>query len=405
MGPSASPAPSNGSGGSVWCRGFGMARETLPQLGRPCRLGTYPSCVERVVLQGLAAFRWAAWAWMVVILVVARDDVHRPAVAIAGAAAALVVSAWATAALQTNPWLLLDPRAVVAELAVGAALLVLDGLVARPDSLFTTRQSLGSAWPMAGILAAGVALGPIGGAASGVALGLARVIGVLVNDTAIGEAGRALSLLSNMFFYVLAGAAAGYLARLVVRAEKDISAARARDEVARTLHDGVLQTLALVERRADDPALARMAREQERELRAFLAGSVDAPPDGDLAAGLQRLAARFEDRYDARATVIVAPDRPRLGPAATAAVLGATGEALTNAGKHGRATAVTIYVEPQDGGTFCSIRDDGAGFDPAATVERLGTQQSIRGRIAEVGGRVTVQSRPGEGAEVCLWVP
>jgi hypothetical protein len=59
---------------------------------------------------------------MVVILVVARDDVHRPAVAIAGAAAALVVSAWANAALQTNPRLLLDPRAVVAELTVGASL-------------------------------------------------------------------------------------------------------------------------------------------------------------------------------------------------------------------------------------------------------------------------------------------
>ena len=73
--------------------------------------------------------------------------------------------------------------------------------------------------------------------------------------------------------YALSGVLAGYLFRLLVRAEREVSAARAREEVARTLHDGVLQTLALVERRAGDEALARLARDQERELREFLFGT------------------------------------------------------------------------------------------------------------------------------------
>src|SRR5438132_215838 len=87
---------------------------------------------------------------------------------------------------------------------------------------------------------------------------------------ALVAAGRAPSLVNTAVLYALSGVLAGYLFRLLVRAEREVSAARAREEVARTLHDGVLQTLALVERRAGDEALARLAREQERELREFL---------------------------------------------------------------------------------------------------------------------------------------
>ena len=339
------------------------------------------------------------------MLAVSHDDLRHPAVAVAAAAAALAFTTWATVALQTNPSLLLDRATVATELALGTALVLLDGFVADRGTLFETRQSLASAWPFTGILAAGGACGPLVGALVGVVLGLARVAAVVVNATPIDGAGRVISLVNTTVFYVVAGSVAGYLVQLVRRAERDISAAKARDEVARTLHDGVLQTLALVERRADDPALARLARDQERELRAFLAGSTNRDVTNDLAAGLHRLAAQTEDRFGTRVEVVIAEDAPRPAPAATAALLGAAGEALTNAGKHGGATKVTVYVEPQDGGTFCSIRDDGCGFDPAAAVERIGTRQSIRGRVASVGGRVSVRSRRGEGAEVCLWVP
>ena len=357
------------------------------------------------MLQGLAVCRWAAWVWMVAARGLARPDLSRPGLVIAGAAVALALTAWATAMLHADAAILLGRRSVVAELAVGAGLLIVDGLVAPVSSLFTTRQSLGSAWPFTGILTAGVAGGPVAGAAAGLALGAARVIAVVVNDTAIDEAGRVLSLLNTTVFYALAGGVAGYLARLVLRAERDISAARARDEVARTLHDGVLQTLALVERRAGDPALARLAREQERDLRAFLAGDADPNARDDLAAGLRRLAAQFEARFSGAVTVVVADDTPSPPAGTKTALLGAVGEALTNAGKHGHPDAVTVYVEPDGDGVFCSVRDDGVGFDPAQSSEGMGTRLSIRGRIDAVGGRVTVNSRPAEGTEVCMWVP
>jgi hypothetical protein len=57
------------------------------------------------------------------------------------------------------------------------------------------------------------------------------------------------------------------------------------------------------------------------------------------------------------------------------------------------------------GALFCSVKDDGAGFDPAATPEGAGLRRSVRGRVAEVGGRVEVDGRPGRGTEVRCWVP
>jgi signal transduction histidine kinase len=217
--------------------------------------------------------------------------------------------------------------------------------------------------------------------------------------------------------YALSGVLAGYLFRLLVRAEREVSAARAREEVARTLHDGVLQTLALVERRAGDEALARLARDQERELREFLfgdgtaagaavGGGAEAAGGADLGPALRAAAARFERAFGGRVDVIVANDVPKLRAELVAAVAGAVGEALTNAGKHGAASMVTVYAEPDEpDGLFCSVKDDGAGYDTADVPEGVGLSRSVRGRMSEFGGRAEVVSAPGFGTEVRLWVP
>ncbi|HVF15022.1 MAG TPA: ATP-binding protein [Acidimicrobiales bacterium] len=372
--------------------------------------------MERSVVQGLAAFRWGAWVWMATVLVVSRAQLEWPTVAIFLVGLALAVTIADTVLLRTDPDRLCRPGPVLVELAVGGLLVVGDGLVYGPDHAFSTSQSLGSVWPLAGILGAGVALGPVGAALSGIALGLGRVGAVLLNGAPIDSGGKVLSLTNTVVFYALGGAAAGYLARLLRRAEGEISAARAREEVARTLHDGVLQTLAIVERRATDPALARMAREQERDLRDYLfgVGRVGGGPGGPGGAGddtdvgppLRAAAARCEDAFGSRVQVLVADDLPELPPASVAALAGAAAEAMMNAGKHGEASKVLVYVEPREGGgVFCSVKDDGGGFDVASTLEGVGLSRSIRGRMAEVGGRAEVSSVPGQGTEVLLWLP
>lgn len=352
--------------------------------------------LETSVLAGVAAFRWAALAWLTAVLITSRRDLARPVAAIVFVAVALAFTVGATLLLRwQSPWLLRAPTPV-AELLVGFALLVADGWVY--DGAHT--QSLGSAWPLAGAMSLGIVVGPTGGLVAGVVLGLGRLVSTTVDEL---PAPSTLSLLSTAVLYALAGGVAGFAMRRLRAAEMEISAARAREEVSRTLHDGVLQTLAVVQRRSTDADLAALAREQERELRQYLFGIKTTA--GDLTAELWSAAGRFERRHGGRAEVIVVDQPGTLPSAIVEAVSGAVGEALTNAAKHGEANRVVIYVEPGEDEVFVSVKDDGIGFDPDSVVEGVGLSRSVRGRMAEVGGRVEIDSRPGRGTEVRLWAP
>lgn len=365
--------------------------------------------MQQSVLQGLAVFRWAAWVWVALVIAFSPGELARPWLAYLLVAVALVVTAASSVLVGSHPTWLLHPAFVLGELAVGGALLVFDGLVRPADAVFSTGQSLASVWPLTGVIAAGVAFGPVGGALAGAAVGACRYLSTVLNEVTDYGDGRGLSLASTGVFYALAGASFGYVYVLLKRAREEIAAAEAREEMARTLHDGVLQTLALVERRATDPALARLARDQERELRGYLFGDRQATPH-DLGAALRTCAARFEQAFGGRVEVLVPDDIPKLASTTVEAIAGAVGEALTNAGKHGEARRVVVFVDVETDGRnteriFCSVKDDGHGFDTETAREGVGVSRSIRARIAEVGGEVTIASNTGEGTEVSLRVP
>jgi signal transduction histidine kinase len=360
----------------------------------------------RGLLTGIAVFRWLAWAWAVVVLILSRSELSeseaRPALALVLVGAALLVTVVDTALLGTDPARLLSTPVVAAEVAVGVALAAGDELAYNGVA---HAQTLSSAWPLAGVMTAGIALRWRGGVVAGALIGLGTAAGEILGPNRWTDADT-VSAVSSVVLYALAGLVAGFVTTRLREAERRISLAQARDEVARTLHDGVLQTLAVVQRRTGDPDIVRLARDQERELREFLYGTRAAVGGGgDLGTRLRTAAARFEDRYGGTARVVLAPDTPALPERTVEALAGAVGEALANAGKHGGATSVTVFAEPLDGELFCSVKDDGSGFDPATTAEGTGLRRSVRGRIAEVGGRVEIDGRPGRGVELRCWVP
>lgn len=176
-----------------------------------------------------------------------------------------------------------------------------------------------------------------------------------------------------------------------------------RAEVAAHLHDSVLQTLALVQKRADDPrAVATLARRQERELRAWLSGAPEARPDERLGDALRAAAAEVEEAHGVPVEVVTVGDRDL--DDRHRALVAAAREALANAARHsGSEEPIALFAEVEDGRTEVFVRDRGKGFDPAAVgADRRGVRESIVGRMARHGGRAAVQSTPGSGTEVEL---
>ncbi|QXC59254.1 hypothetical protein KSP35_12640 [Aquihabitans sp. G128] len=355
-----------------------------------------PTDLEWGVARGIAVFRALAWAWAVAVLGITRADLSHRLVAVALLGVALVFTVVGfEGSIRRRRWLF-HPAVVATEVAFGAVLLVADGGVY--DQFHG--QTFGSAWPVAGVLMAGVAAGGSGGAAAGIVLGFGRYYG---NRIAPYPWASALGLWSSAVLFTMAGAAGGAVMTSVRRAEDAVARARAREEFARTLHDGVLQTLAVVQRRSTDDELVALARDQEIDLRAFLAG--DRPSTDDLGTALRAAAAHVERRDGLRVSVLfVDEDHAPVHPDVVGALAGAVGEALTNAAKHGAAARATVFVDVDDH-VFCSVKDDGRGFDPATVTEGMGTVGSMRGRLAEVGGTTEVDGRPGHGVEVRLHAP
>ena len=136
--------------------------------------------------------------------------------------------------------------------------------------MFGPSPTLGVIWPLAGVLAVGVAAGSAPRALAGALFGAARWGDALANGVSSFDGHRVLSLVSTALVYASEGAVVGYLTRLLRRAREEVAVAQAREEVARALHDGALQTLAVIERRTVGTEVARIARQQERELRDYL---------------------------------------------------------------------------------------------------------------------------------------
>jgi len=176
-----------------------------------------------------------------------------------------------------------------------------------------------------------------------------------------------------------------------------------REAMAAHLHDSVLQTLALIQRSADDPRrTVTLARRQEAELRQWLYGNADTAAS-TLSGALQQMVLEVEGLYDIRIEPVVVGDRPMNDE--FAALIAATREACVNAAKHSGVQDVSVYVEVTGSSIDAFVRDRGVGFDPRTRTEGRGIAQSIEARLARIGGRATIVTAPGEGTEVRLSLP
>jgi signal transduction histidine kinase len=177
-----------------------------------------------------------------------------------------------------------------------------------------------------------------------------------------------------------------------------------RAEVAARVHDSVLQTLALVQRHADEPRrVASLARRQERELRAWLYGDGHADAD-TLGGALAAAASEIEELHGALVELAMGTDCPltdELRPVVLAAR-----EAMTNAAKFSEADEISVYAEAGDDQISVFVRDRGVGFDRAGVpADRRGLTESIEGRMSRAGGSASIVSSPGSGTEVELTLP
>ena len=229
------------------------------------------------------------------------------------------------------------------------------------------------------------------------------VVLIVVALPPLPEGSRTLIVLGLVVVALLL-AAAPWIIRVrrslaTIREEKMLADARA--DMAAHLHDSVLQTLALIQRQAQNPkAVAALARRQERELRSWLYGetAVDAPT---VKAALVASAAEVEDAHGVDIDIVVVGDRDL--DAEVRPLVQAAREAMVNAAKHAGVAKVDVYAEVDDDAMEVFVRDRGGGFVlDDIPADRMGVRGSIIERLRRAGGNATIRSAPETGTEVRL---
>lgn len=367
------------------------------------------------MFRALAVLRVVLLANAVALNVFRRDNFEHPAW---GAVAVLVMAAWTGVVLwayrvhRRRTALLL-----VADLAVG----VLSILVSPAIKGESMRATIPGFWVAGALFALALRWGWRGGLLAGVALAAADL---LVRDQ-VSQGNY-----NNIFILIVGGPIVGYLGqsiqRLAVerdRAERAAAVAAERARLARAVHDGVLQVLALMQRRGpelggDGQELGRLAGEQEAALRSLIrrqdalsAGDGHSRASGaavvDLTAALEALLAGRTLQAD-----LVSTGGPvRVPETAGRELVAAVGACLDNVARHvGGDARAWVLLEDLPDEVVVTVRDEGPGLDggrlAAATREgRLGVAESIVGRMRDLGGTAELTTAPGQGVEWELRLP
>jgi signal transduction histidine kinase len=355
-----------------------------------------------VVLANAVAFNVYRWdtmadagdAWVILVLMTVWT--------------AVAIWAYDQPALRRAPLLLTD-------LAVTAATLLASPLAMGAD----LESTVPGFWVMGVVLAWGIRWHWVGGLVASTTVSLADLaIRPELDQTNLG----------NLFLLMIGGPVLGYTSGLLKemaaardRAEREAAVAAERARLARVVHDGVLQVLALVQRRGreiggDAAELGRLAGEQEVALRALVQGGGSDPAysfTGQLqaATGTVDLAGELRALSDAHVTVSVPGTPVEIDAADADEIAAAIRACLDNVALHvGPEAPAWVLLEDLGDRLVVTVRDEGPGIpagrlDEAEAQGRLGVVQSIRGRVADLGGTASVVTAPGQGTEWELTFP
>lgn len=221
------------------------------------------------------------------------------------------------------------------------------------------------------------------------------------------------ALVTSMMVLILIGLGTRLAMGVGIRRGRRSEHARAQ----RTIHDTVLQTLEAmalspVAQPADLPgAMAQLAelrdiaRAQAMDLRRGLTEPAEAATATGIGEDLASVAAEMAREGLRARLVFTEVDDGLLSEARRRAVRDAVREAMRNTMKHAGTSEVVLRVEQRDNGIAVIARDHGTGFSDADRPAGFGISNSITARLADVGGSSTIESEPGRGTRVTLWVP
>ncbi|MEU6216175.1 DUF5931 domain-containing protein [Streptomyces sp. NPDC047022] len=382
--------------------------------------------VEQPLWRALTVYRVLTMLYAIGLFVSAYDMFAHPRVAIAYYA---VLGVWtlstlprvANAASCTKPFLAVD-------LTIALTGIFLTPLAATHERIVSGGPTLPSIWTAGAVLAYAIKGGWRWAAYASTAVAVADLIerGTPARDT-----------VHNVVLVWVASIGIGYVVEVARASERTLAraleieaATRERERLARDIHDGVLQVLAMVQRRGsaiggEAAELGRLAGEQEIALRTLVSGGLvprsrtplDAAPGGsghdrpgawEGPVDLRSLLARY---VGARVTLSEPGAPVPLASEAAREVAAAVGAALDNVRRHaGDGAHAWILVEDEPDAVIVTVRDDGPGIPEGRLAEaegegRLGVAQSIRGRLRDIGGTAELISVPSQGTEVELKIP
>jgi signal transduction histidine kinase len=381
---------------------------------------------RRGLMLGILVYRVASFALMVVLA--AAVELRSPAAtwALLGA-----IGAWIAVMTWLRAW---DRRWVRwVDVGISAVLLLAAPFLAAEGHLIR-EPVIASAYPLSSVMLWAAMRGVPGGLAAAIVLAIPLAAARWLNGIpwSAHSLGAVLSIFTGFAYYVIGGVVVGLFTDTMDRAARGLRSAneeaalerervarlREREALARTIHDSILQALAVVHRRGQELAerehveprevseLVGLVDGQERELRTLLRSAPVDPPEGGVPLRTVLEAGAFGISGVDISVSTIEPAWVAAGAAAE--VSAAVRAALDNVVRHAGASQATVFGECEEGQLIVSIRDDGVGFEPAAleaSNSRFGISHSIVGRIEDLGGEVRIDSGPGKGTEVEFRVP